>query len=150
MRFFKAQFDYCPIISMFHSRSLNSKIKRLHERCLKIIYNDKHSNFEKHLNKDNSVFVHYNNKHTLAIELYKIANMSPPKIMGEIFKLRNILLVIICNILRSFLQIQLMVFITELNQHRIWDQRFGSKYLQKLEIRNLSIGLKRNQKMETR
>ena len=32
--FFKAQFNYCPIISMFHSLCLNNKIKRLHGRCL--------------------------------------------------------------------------------------------------------------------
>ena len=41
---FKAQFNYCPVIWMFHSRSLNNKINRLHERCLRIIYNDEHSN----------------------------------------------------------------------------------------------------------
>ena len=39
--FFKAQFNYCPIIWMFHSRCLNNKINRLHERCLRMIYNDK-------------------------------------------------------------------------------------------------------------
>ena len=44
--FFKAQFNYCPVIWMNHSRGLNNKINRLHERCLKIIYNDKRSNFE--------------------------------------------------------------------------------------------------------
>ena len=43
--FFKAQFNYCHI-------------NRLHERCLRIIYNDKLSNFEELLNKDNSVSIH--------------------------------------------------------------------------------------------
>ena len=41
---------------MFHNRSLNNKINRLHERCLGTIYDDKHSNFEELLNKDNSVY----------------------------------------------------------------------------------------------
>ena len=68
--FFKAQFNYCPIIWMFHSRNLNNKINRLNERCLRIIYNDKHSNFEKLLNEDNSVSTHYKNIHALAIRLY--------------------------------------------------------------------------------
>ena len=71
--FFKDQFNYCPIIWMFHSRGLNNKINSLHEQCLRIIYNDKHSNFEE-LNKDNSVSIHYNNIHAIAIELYKVAN----------------------------------------------------------------------------
>ena len=47
--FFKAQFNYCPIIWMFHSRCLNNKI--LLERCLRLIYNDKISNSEELLNK---------------------------------------------------------------------------------------------------
>ena len=49
--FFKAQFNYCPIIWMCNSRCLNNKISILHERCLRIIYNDKILNFEKFLNK---------------------------------------------------------------------------------------------------
>ena len=44
--FFKAQFNYCPVIWMFHSRALNNKKIRLHEGCLRIIYNDKLSKFE--------------------------------------------------------------------------------------------------------
>ena len=87
--FFKAQFNYCPIIWMFHSRSLINKINRLHERCLRIIYKDRHSNFEKLRNKDNSVSIHYNNIHGLAIELYKIANDMSPKIMSKVFKLKD-------------------------------------------------------------
>ena len=44
--FFKSQFNDRPAIWMFHSQSLNNKIKRLHERCLRIIHNDNYSNFE--------------------------------------------------------------------------------------------------------
>ena len=39
--FFKSQFNYSPAIWMFHSHNLNSKIIRLHESCLRIIYNNK-------------------------------------------------------------------------------------------------------------
>ena len=54
---------------MFHSRTLNSKINRLRERCSRIIYNDKFSNFEELLQKDNPVSIHYKNIHGLAIEM---------------------------------------------------------------------------------
>ena len=87
--FFKAQFNYCPIIWMFHSRCLNNKINRLHERCLRMIYNDKISNFEELLSKDNSVSIHHNNIHVLAIEMYKFTNDMSRDIMNEVFKLRN-------------------------------------------------------------
>jgi len=87
--FFKAQFNYCPVVWMFHSRSLNNKINRLHERCLRIIYNDKHSSFDALLEKDNSVSIHHNNIHSLAIEMYKVANGISPEIMKDIFQIRN-------------------------------------------------------------
>ena len=45
--FFWSQFSYCPLVWMFHSRALNNKINRLHERCLRIVYNDKKSTYEK-------------------------------------------------------------------------------------------------------
>ena len=113
--FFKAQFNYCPIIWMFHSRCLNNKINRLHQRCLRMIYNDKISNFEELLNKDNSVSIHHSNIHALAIEMYKVANDMSPEI---VFKL-EILHAIIYDIHHFFLQSQYIVYLMELNQHCI-------------------------------
>ena len=34
--FIESQFEYCPLIWMFHSRTLNNKINRLHERALRL------------------------------------------------------------------------------------------------------------------
>ena len=42
--FFKSQFNYCPLVWMCCNRSLNTKINRLHDSCLWIVYNDKKSN----------------------------------------------------------------------------------------------------------
>ena len=36
--FIESQFGYCPLIWMFHSRKLNNKIYRLHERALRLVY----------------------------------------------------------------------------------------------------------------
>ena len=38
--FIESQFSYFALIWMFHSRTLNSKINRLHEKALKIVYGD--------------------------------------------------------------------------------------------------------------
>ena len=63
---------------MFHSHSLNSKTNRLHERCLRMIYNDKQSNFEELLVRDNSVSLHYRNIQSLVITMYMVdTGMSP-------------------------------------------------------------------------
>ena len=72
--FLKVQFNYCPVIWVFHSRSLNNKLNRFHERYLGIIYNDKRSTFEELLAEDNSVLVRHNNIHVIAVEMYKVVN----------------------------------------------------------------------------
>ena len=74
---------------MFHNRLLDNKINRLHERCLRVIYNDQHSNFEELLVKDNSVSIHHSNIRTLAIEMYKVANDMSPEIMNDIIEPRE-------------------------------------------------------------
>ena len=44
--FFKSEFNYCLLVWMCQSRINNTKINRLHERCLRMIYNDQTSSFE--------------------------------------------------------------------------------------------------------
>ena len=70
---------------MCHSRALNNKINRLHERCLRIIYNDKQLTFEEFLEKDDSVSIHIRNLQTPAIEMYKVMNGGSPEIVMKIF-----------------------------------------------------------------
>ena len=87
--FFNSQFSYCPLIWMFHNRLINNKINRLHERCLRIVYNDNQSTFEELLEKDNTVSVHQRNLQFLAIELYKVINGISPDLMKEVFPLND-------------------------------------------------------------
>ena len=65
--FIISQFNYCPLIWMIHSRGLNNKINRIHERALRIVYDDNRSSFEDLLNKDKSVTIHQRNLQQLAI-----------------------------------------------------------------------------------
>ena len=87
--FIDSQFNYCPLIWMFHSCNLNNKINRLRKRCLKVIYNDKTSGLEQLLQNDNSVSIHNRNIRTLAIEMHKVINGLSPEIMNEIFQIRE-------------------------------------------------------------
>ena len=85
-----SQFQYCPLFWMFHSRHLNNKINRIHERALRITYKDYESSFNTLLEKDNSVSIHTKNLQTLMIEMFKIkVNINPP-FMKEIFCERNL------------------------------------------------------------
>ena len=77
--FFTSQSNYYPLIWMFHSRGLNNKIDRQHERCLRIAYSDNRSSFEHLLDKDKSVSIHVKNLQTLSLEMLKVEkNLSAP------------------------------------------------------------------------
>ena len=85
--FSNSQVNYCPLIWMCHSRKNNNKINRLHERCLRIIHNDKRSSFNALFEKDGSVSIHERNITILATEMFKVSE-NPPQ-MHEIFKLKD-------------------------------------------------------------
>ena len=87
--FISSQFGYCPLVWMFHSRTLNNRINRLHERALRIVYKDNHSSFEQLLNMDGSVTIHERNIQALAIEIYKIINGLAPEIMTQVLPLKD-------------------------------------------------------------
>ena len=83
--FFNSQFSYCPLIWMYHNRTINNKINKLHERCLGILYNDKKSSFKELLKTDKSVPTHIKNLQVLATEMFKVySNLSPP-IVRQLF-----------------------------------------------------------------
>ena len=69
--FFNAQFNYCPLIWMLHSRCNNSSIRHLHERCLRLAYSDKRSSYE--------------DVQDVAIEMFKVKNSLAPNIFHDLF-----------------------------------------------------------------
>ena len=83
--FVTSQFSYCPLIWMFHSRRLNNKINSIHERVLRITYQDNTSTFQELLNKGNSVSIHLRNLQVLAMDVFKIHRGLSPEILGETF-----------------------------------------------------------------
>ena len=70
---------------MLQSCRNNNVIRNLHERCLRLIYNDKNSSCEELLIKDGSVSIHHRNIQALATEFYKIKNGLSPELFTEIF-----------------------------------------------------------------
>ena len=64
---------------MFHSRKSNNKINLLHERALRMIYNDQISSFQEHFDQDDSFTV------TLDIEMFKVINNIAATIIHDLF-----------------------------------------------------------------
>ena len=84
--FITSQFQYCPLIWMFHSRQLNQKINKIQERALRITYKDTESTYSELLQKDCAVTIHTKNLQILMTEMYKTKNELNPLFMQEIFR----------------------------------------------------------------
>ena len=74
---------------MFHGRQVNHKINRLHERALRIVYNNYASSFQDLLNKDNLFTIHHQNTQFLATKIYKTLKNLPGGIFKGLFTLRT-------------------------------------------------------------
>ena len=83
--FVTSHFSYCPLIWMFHSRKLNHRINRIHERALRIVYRDYKSSFEELLKRNGSVTIHQRNLRVLVTEMFKVKIGLGPKILNEVF-----------------------------------------------------------------
>ena len=70
---------------MFHDRGVNSKINHIHERALRIAYQDFTSSFAELLINDNSVSIHQRNLQLLVTEIYRTKMNINPSFMKEIF-----------------------------------------------------------------
>ena len=84
--FILSQFNYCPLVWMFHNRNLNHKINKLHERAFRLVYKNKNLSFQELLDKDDSVTIHHRNLQRLATEMYKIKNHLSPLPMQQLFR----------------------------------------------------------------
>jgi retron-type reverse transcriptase len=88
--FIESQFKYCPLLWMFHSKALDDRINKLHERALRVVYkDDSNLTFEQLLEKDKSFSTHHRNLQHLAILMYQVKNNLAPAPVQEIFRLNT-------------------------------------------------------------
>ena len=85
----KLQFNYCPLILMFCSRTSNNMITIIHEQVLRLILNGQTSDFDTHLLNNNGTCNHHRIIQPLMVDVYKIKNNLNPPIMNFIFERRN-------------------------------------------------------------
>ena len=76
---------------MYKSRCLNNALNNIHERALRLIYNNHEKSFNSILTENNLKTVHQKNLQFLAIEIYKLQNgLSPPFMNDIFFSIQNI------------------------------------------------------------
>ena len=133
--FFNAQFNYCPLIWMLHSRKNNNKIKHLHERCLRLIYSDKKSSYESPLEKNNSVSIHHKNIQALTIKMFKVNHKLCPESTGDIFMERTNNQYNFCN-RPDFITLKYIMPFMEQKVFHILDLRYGILLQKNFKIKN--------------
>ena len=83
--FFKSQFNVCPLVRMCCNRSLNTKMNRQHEQCIGIVNNDKKTNFNELLAKDDSASIHHQNLQKFAVKMFDFSRGLSLEIVNELF-----------------------------------------------------------------
>ena len=84
--FMTSQFSYCSLVRMSHSRTMNNRINKIHEKTLRLVYKDeKNLSLDDLLKKDKSASIHQINLKILATEIYKARNDLGPEIIKDIF-----------------------------------------------------------------
>ena len=68
-------FNYCPLVWMFHTKQLNNRINSLHEKALRVTYQDRNSSFNELLKLAKSVSIHYRNIMNIYLFYYICGNI---------------------------------------------------------------------------
>ena len=88
--FTESQFKHYSLVWMFHGRQINDNINKLHERDLRIVYNDTIMSFEEFLVEDETFTIDHQNSQLLAIEMHKAVNNLPGGNFSEFFVRNNL------------------------------------------------------------
>ena len=73
---------------MCHSRGINNKINNIHKIALRIVYQNKKSNYRIFYRRT-SLSIHMKKLQYLATEMYKVKNCLPPEVMREVFNFQE-------------------------------------------------------------
>ena len=81
--FIQSNFNYCPIVWHFCSKSNSEKLEKLQFRALRIVFNDYEASYENLLSRVNMTTLHLNRMKNIAIETYKCLNSLSPEYIRD-------------------------------------------------------------------
>ena len=70
---------------MFYKRALNKSIDRIHERALRLVYQNKNLSFSELLELDNVVTIHQKNLQVLVTKIFKVRSYFSPEMIKQVF-----------------------------------------------------------------
>ena len=87
--FIISNFNYCPVVWMFTSKSSLNKLENIQKPALRFVCNDFVSNYSELLEKCGSQGVKLMTLRCMAIEVYKCVNNMNPQYLNEMFTLKK-------------------------------------------------------------
>ena len=89
MSFIMSNFNYCPVVWMFTSKSSLSKLEDIQKRALRFVLNDCTSDYHELTNKADVPGVKIMALRYLAIEVYKCVNGLNPTYLNDLFTIKT-------------------------------------------------------------
>ena len=87
--FIVSQFNYFPLLWMIHTKQLNNRINSLHEKALRVTFQNRNSSFSKLLKLEKLASIHCRYIKYLLTEIYKVKMGLSPPVMSDIFSLNQ-------------------------------------------------------------
>ena len=88
--FISSNFNYCPLVWFFTSRSSINEIPKLQERALRFVLKYSMSDYESLLSKSDFDSFRISSIKTMAVEIYKILNGMIPEYLSSLFSKSNV------------------------------------------------------------
>ena len=85
-----ANFNYCPLISMFSSKAANNEINRTHKQAPRVLYKNNNLSFDKCLMKEVGITILVKNLQKLMLEVFKTLNYLNPSYLWDLFNVKQV------------------------------------------------------------
>ena len=85
-----ANFNYCPLISMFSSKAASNEINRTHKRALRVLHKNNNLSFDKCLMKEAGITIHAKNLQKLMLEICRTLKYLNPSYLWDLFNEKQI------------------------------------------------------------
>ena len=87
--FIRSNFNYCPLVWHFCSKTSSAKMEKLQYRALRLVFNDFDSSYETLLKKVNMPTLHVSRIRLMAIETFKIVHKMSPVYLHDLLSYKN-------------------------------------------------------------
>ena len=85
-----SNFNYCPLIWMYHGKTTGNQVDRVQKRALRILHNDFNMQFEVLLKRTDEQRVHTKNLQKSMLQIFKCLTEENPSFMWTFFERKHL------------------------------------------------------------